>query len=584
VLGVSAASVAACGGGSKSTGNTSTVSSLITRPVDTTKTAKRGGVFKWFWKGDPPNFDPSFASTLNRTPKNLANSLLVQIKPGYMAPQTSEVIPDLAESWEVSGDKTEIVFKLRPGVKWHNLPPLNGRELDVQDVLFSWERLLRLNANSATLANAVNPNAPILGITSPDPRTVVFKLKQPNSYILTLIGDQVGGNMVIVPREADTTLDLRRTLLGTGPYILTNYTPSVGLTFKRNPDYYDKERPYIDQIEMPIVPEYATQLAQFRSGAIYQMAVTSQDILAQKRDIPELSLYAGDVAANGTHTAFGWLPSGKSPFLDQRVRQAYSLSWDRDLFIETAGNTRAFESEGLPIQKRWNSSIPCNFEGYWLDPKGKEFGPSAKYYKHDPAEAKKLLAAAGYANGLDIVETATPSIGNADQVQIVNGFASEVGFRIALNSVDLTTKYTPMRDSLGQFDGLLVKAGTSGAGPIDAIGRFAYEYSAKGGPNFYGFNATGQSDPAGDPQVEALIDRGLAEFDIPKRRQIAFDLQRYLAEKLYLVYYPGGSSGFDIAWPALRNFDVFTGSLGGGTDQLATYYWIDQTEPPLKKA
>ena len=109
IFGASAVSLAACGSGSKAKSNASVVSSLITRPVDATKEAKRGGVFKWFWKGDPPNFDPSFASTLNRTPKNLANSLLVQIKPGYMAPQTSEVIPDLAESWEVSGDKTEIV-------------------------------------------------------------------------------------------------------------------------------------------------------------------------------------------------------------------------------------------------------------------------------------------------------------------------------------------------------------------------------------------------------------------------------------------------------------------------------------------
>src|SRR5439155_3241817 len=154
------------------------------------------------------------------------------------------------------------------------------------DVLFSWDRLLRINANQATLANAVNPNAPILGVTSPDPRTVVFKLKQPNSAIFTLLGDQVGGNMVIVPKEADSGLDLRRTLLGTGPFVLTNYTPSVSLSFKRNPDYFNKERPYIDQIEMPIIPEYATQLASFRAGDIYTMPVLNQDVLAQKRDIP----------------------------------------------------------------------------------------------------------------------------------------------------------------------------------------------------------------------------------------------------------------------------------------------------------
>src|SRR5687767_4020960 len=128
---LSTALLAACGG---DTGE-EPASGLVSKPVDTSKQARRGGTLKWFWKAEPPNFDPSFGSTNNRTPKNLTNSLLVQTKPGYLAPApVGEVIPDLAESWEVSPDRTELSFKLRPGIKWHNLPPVNGRAMDVDDV------------------------------------------------------------------------------------------------------------------------------------------------------------------------------------------------------------------------------------------------------------------------------------------------------------------------------------------------------------------------------------------------------------------------------------------------------------------
>ncbi len=70
-----------------------------------------------------------------------------------------------------------------------------------------------------------------------------------------------------------------------------------------------------------------------------------------------------------------------------------------------------------------------------------------------------------------------------------------------------------------------------------------------------------------------------AEFDVEKRKSIAHDLQRYLAEKMYIVYYPGGSNGFSMAWPALRNFGAYT-----ITDQTVTYWWVDPTKAPLKTA
>src|SRR5439155_571773 len=143
-----------------------------------------------YWhSGDPASLDPNVGIGTNRLLKNMTNSLFAQVSPGYLEAPDFTVIPDLAESWEFSGDKLQLTMHLRQGVKWHNLPPVNGRPLDREDILFSWERLKRVNSNRAALVNEINPAAPILSLTMPDPRTVVIKLAFPLSYIMTLIAE-----------------------------------------------------------------------------------------------------------------------------------------------------------------------------------------------------------------------------------------------------------------------------------------------------------------------------------------------------------------------------------------------------------
>src|SRR5205823_9221225 len=128
---------------------------------------------------------------------------------------------------------------------------------------------------------------------------------------------------------------------------------------------------------------------------------------------------------------FGLLPAGKSPFLDDRVRQAASMAWDRELWIDTFYNVSKFNSEGLPVDTRWNSALGATWDGWWLDPKGKDFGPNAKNYQHDAAEAKKLLTAAGYPNGLQGMVSnhiTTAELGDLPkQADALDGMMSDAG-------------------------------------------------------------------------------------------------------------------------------------------------------------
>jgi ABC-type transport system substrate-binding protein len=155
----------------------------------------------------------------------------------------------------------------------------------------------------------------------------------------------------------------------------------------------------------------------------------------------------------------------------------------------------------------------------------------------------------------------------------MDGFAKDAGFRVNAVTMDYPTEFVPkFRDGKGLHDGWASKVGSQGNGPPDAIGQLAYLYYSKGGANFYGLPP--------DSYVDAQVERGLAEFDLEKRRQLAFDLERYLAEKQFYVNYPGGATGFNIAWPVIQNFNTYRGWADG---RRSLFWWLDDTQPPLKK-
>src|SRR6266480_6013873 len=130
-----AAFLVACGGSSDSgtggeAGGKKDASGLLTQPDDTSKSAKRGGTFKWSQSSEPNHFDGGIQGQAQLNVFNgLAYGSLVQNKPGFKEPSSNtEAVGDLAESWEFSPDRLQLTFRLRPGVKWHNKPPVNGRE------------------------------------------------------------------------------------------------------------------------------------------------------------------------------------------------------------------------------------------------------------------------------------------------------------------------------------------------------------------------------------------------------------------------------------------------------------------------
>src|SRR5215470_13324191 len=341
---------------------------------------KRGGILRV--RGlDPVHFDHHL--TLNartNTTLSFIYSTLLRYKVGpEVVPGTFTVEPHLAERWDEPDDLT-YVFHLRRGVKWHNKPPLNGRELVADDVKFTFDRFLNEKANA--LREQLEPVARIEVV---DRYTVKFVLKEPFVWLPTRLAD-TSGMWIIAPEVVEQFGDLKKpeSAIGTGPFLLERYEPNVKTVFKRNPEYFRQGQPSIDGVEWLVITDPSTGLAMYRTGQLDtgpggNWTVRQQDLESLKQSHPQL-IYR-DFLSNVTTAIY--MRTDQAPFNDVRVRRAISQAIDRQAIIEAAylrGEATPAIGRGLT---EW--SLPVD-----------QLGVGAQYYQYNPKEAKRLLAEAGY--------------------------------------------------------------------------------------------------------------------------------------------------------------------------------------------
>jgi len=587
-VGAAALSLVGCmGGGSDKAGEggmgPKDTSGLLAQRTDTSKQTKPGGTWKSLTTADVTSFDPlTSPSFTTQVVAGYVYSRLLKVIPGILKGSTGDVEGDLAESWEVSADKLQITLKLRPNTKWDSRAPTSGRAVSADDVVFSWNKFAALHPNRADIANVANKDASILSVTNPDAKTVVVKLAFPDAAAVTMLASTT--HMFVMPKEADGGFEPKNETRGSSAWVLEKYQSSQGFTYAKNPNWYRTDRPFLDKIDFPIVPEYASGLAQFKAGNIYDFAVKQEDVLGMKKDVPALVMRQGGMGRLWYNSWFGY--DAGSPFKDERVRQAWSMSYDRDLFIQTFGATEQFTKVGLPVDMRWHSHLTSGLDGWWIDPKDeKAFGPNAKYFKFDPAEAKKLLTAAGFASGVETPAyyIATPQYGATfpNQAQIQIGFANDVGFKVKAETPDYQTRFLPdYYYGKGAFTGIAIGADNT----EPDVGAFMFARFHPTGPRFKGFDPSGTDPKKGDPAVTALIEKIRQEFDPVKRKDIAKEYQQYMAKAMYAVPFPGLAAGFTLNWPAISNAGTFMygSNYGGGTESFI-HLWLDSSKAPVAK-
>ena len=180
----------------------------------------------------------------------------------------------------------QLTFKLRPNAKWHDISPVSGRAVDVDDVLFSLNRFAEVAPLRSLIWNAANPDAFALAPEAPDSSTIVVKLTEPVAYAVNWFAGfgSITGAMLMHPKEAEdeSKLDLRQQQIGTGPLDLKEHVPSVRFVYERHPDYWDQDFMLLDGIEMPIVPEYVARQGQLKAGEITPLTAARMTSFEQK--------------------------------------------------------------------------------------------------------------------------------------------------------------------------------------------------------------------------------------------------------------------------------------------------------------
>jgi peptide/nickel transport system substrate-binding protein len=588
------------GGGTGSTGgSTGPTSALLAPRVNTSANAKPGGRFAHATNREPSHFDGKAQGQVQlNTFNQLAYEALVANKPGEGTASTwTTVLPELAESWESSPDNLTVTFKMRQGVTWQDRPPINGRAFDAEDVQATWERYESAQTpnNKFTNSNNLNPEAPIISMTAVDPQTLEIKLARPATYLFQRLSTMITGELgSIYPKEAGDTFDPEKDQIGTGPWMLDHFTPSVELVYKVNPNYWGSKNLF-GELHFPVIPEYAARLAQFRTGALSTAVVSAEDMIVTKEDVPDLSMYQLTLATNSTGNVmrFGWLPIGgkPSPFLDIRLRQALHYAIDRDEFIDAFSNVSNFESAGVPVSTYYYTT-----QGYvpelTLDPRDASFGEGAEFYNFNLEEAKKLFDAAQSAYGGEYPEIKSHSVATVfgptyiAESEAMDGYARELGLNIVNEQLDYNTGYLPnFVTKQGQFEGILYGIGavTSGDMTDYYLWRYYSETGATSGQLGFGGPDGSLGDGSGDPEADALILKATEEFDEEARVAIFHELQRYLTPKAYMVPRGGFADTFALAWPAISNFAFYQNDSRVNLDANLPFnpmsMWFDESQP-----
>src|SRR5438874_716910 len=402
--------------------------------------------------------------------------------------------PCLAESWSSSADGLTHDFVIRKEAKFHN-----GEPVTAEDVKFSYERY-HGTAHELMTAN-------LASIETPDPQHVRFKLKKPWPDFLSFYASATGAGWVVPKKYVEQVGDegFKKAPIGAGPYKLVSFTPGVELVLEAFEGYWRKV-PSVKRLVMKVIPDEATRSAALKRGEI-DIAYSIRGELAEElQKTPGLALKPVVLQApNWLYFPEQWDP--KSPWHDLRVRQAANLAIDRE------GMSQALF---LGYCKITNSIVPYTFDYYWQP-------PAAVY---DPANAKKLLAEAGFANGFDAGPLyCDSSYSNMAEVSLDN--LQQIGIRTQLQPIERAGFYAGYVDK--KYTRGIIQGASGAFG--NAATRLA-SFVVKGGAYAYGSY----------PDIDELLPQQAGELDHEKRAAILDKMQQLVFEKA--IYAPIWQLGF----------------------------------------
>ncbi len=508
---------------------------------------KRGGAVHVRFNGTPPLDPIANTSFRAQTMAGYTYSRLLKFKTGEdpAVAANFEVMPDLAASWEIPGDGTQVTFKLQPNAAFHNKAPVNGRAVSSEDVKFAFDRFRNEPKNS----NRAAFDAAVSSVETPDAQTFVVKLSKPYGPILNLFANPQ--YLWVLPRESADGFDPAKDQIGSGPWVLDSMQPDAEIKLKANRAYFVAGRPYLDEWIIPIIGENVQGKAQFQAERLDIEAINFED----KDEVAHSNPKARFVTYTpGTIPFIAFQLRGNSPFKDERVRRAVSMAFDRDAMLQLS-----YDGQGV-----YHNIVPAHLGKWWLDPKSADEGDPAKYFKHDVREARAMLQAAGVSSLQ--VRFIYPNNAYGERfnqwAEAAAAMLKDIGITPTIVPQDYIREYISANGTFfGNFEGMFFALQTPFTDPHDYLFNMCHSQSKR---NHGGVN---------DPQLDQMIDKEGGTLDEATRVKLVRDIQRYVDDRMY--YAPGFiGPAFTAVQPWVRNFR-YSATYGQGVETAAEV-WVDR--------
>ena len=472
--------------------------------AQSSETPRRGGVLLAAIAADAPSLDPHQESTFaTLQPVAPLYSTLLQIDP-YSYPN---VIGDVASEWKIAPDGLTYTFRIRQGIRFHD-----GSPLTAADVKSSYDKILFPPEGVRSPRKVYYPA--IAAVEAPDPSTVVFKLKFPSASLLANLASP--WNVIFPKRYLDKDPNyFKSNVVGSGPFKFKSRTPGSTFEGERNPDYFVKDRPYLDGYKFFISTETSVRAAAIRSGRAY----------IEFRDLPQsevegIQRQLGDKVIV-QHTPFVIqfgvaINNNMKPFNDVRVRKALTLAIDRYTGGKVLHSLTGLRDVGAFTRPGTEWAIPQaeleKFPGFGRDA------------EKNRAEAKRLLAEAGYPNGFKVVlKNRNVKLPYQDWAVFVIQEWKKIGIEAEHRPLETAAWFADGRDT-GNFELIIQPAGAFIDDPDQLLNPFVTKSPQNWGRYF-------------NPGLDDLYSRQARTLDPAERRKLVIELQKIVLENVY--YMPG---------------------------------------------
>jgi peptide/nickel transport system substrate-binding protein len=474
----------------------------VTAAVQAAETPRRGGVLLAAIGADAPSLDPHQEQTF-ATIELVAPlySTLLQIDPlNY-----PKIIGDVASEWKLAPDGLTYTFKLRPGIRFHD-----GSPLTAADVKATYDKILFPPAGVRSIRK--NAYSAVASIEAPDSSTVVFKLKFPSA---SLLGNLASPWNVIYPKKyLDKDPNYFKTnVVGSGPFKFKSYTRGSTFEGERNPDYFVQDRPYLDGYKFFISPETSVRAAALRSGRawIEFRTMPQAEVEAIRKTLGD-RVVVQETPATGL---FGIAMNQTTrPFTDVRVRKALTLAFDRYTASRVLYPLASLRDVGglMRPATEWAMSEAEleRFPGF-----GRDMGKNR-------AEAKRLLAEAGYPNGFKVIlKNRNVKIPYQDFAVFVIQEWRKIGVEAEHRPLETAVWFADGRDT-ASFE--LIINGTFNY--MDDPDLFLERYTTGDSGNWGRFS---------DPRIDDLFARQTRALDPAERKKLVNEIEKIVLENAYHI-------------------------------------------------